>query len=209
MPPSSLVSARSAASTAGWVIAVWRKPSSARATAAASLSSTKMKSMSGLPSIGVITRSASAKVSATIGSASRSARSMFTYCEPWPVYRKRHLRRGSVAAKDTLRPQRLPDCRLAGRQRLQRLSRFVGQVGGIRVVDRQPFRRAQIGFRGNCHRRRAARLGGCLHRAQTLGQAGLRSGSDHQRSAQRHLSRRRRVPPAACRPPPWNVCRCR
>lgn len=40
-----------------------------------------------MPSSGVMTSSASANVSATMGSVSRSSRSMLTYCEPWPVYR--------------------------------------------------------------------------------------------------------------------------
>ncbi len=79
------MSARSVASTAGWVISVWRSRSSASARAVGSSPSMKMYDDSGRPSSGVITWSASAKVSATIGSWSRSACSMLTYCEPWPV----------------------------------------------------------------------------------------------------------------------------
>ena len=57
----------------------------ARRPRAGSTASTKMKSLSGLPSSGVITRSASANTAATIGSRRRSSASMLTYCEPWPV----------------------------------------------------------------------------------------------------------------------------
>ena len=93
---SNRVSARSAARTAGWVIAVCRSASSAPATAASSRGSTKMISLSGLPRRGFITSSASRKVSATIGSTSRSSRSMLTYCEPCPVYRNAVFGAGPV-----------------------------------------------------------------------------------------------------------------
>ena len=76
--------------------------------------STKMNSLSGLPSSGVMMRSASAKSSATIGSAARSGSIMLTYCEPWPVYRNATLRSGTASAKDALRPQSLPDWGLIG-----------------------------------------------------------------------------------------------
>ena len=52
------------------------------------------------------TRSASSNVSLTTGSVSRRPRSMFTYCEPWPVYRKATLGPGP-------RPRKTPWARSA------------------------------------------------------------------------------------------------
>ena len=75
----------SAASTAGWVISVCSNWYSSWLTVAGSSASTKMKSLSGRPSSGVMIRSASANVSATIGSTERSVLSMLRYCEPCPV----------------------------------------------------------------------------------------------------------------------------
>ena len=89
----------SVASTAGWVMAVCFRSSSAWATAAASAGSTKMYSLRGRPRRGVITRSASSKVSRTTGSLLRRARSMLTYCEPWPVYRKASFGAGPLPRK--------------------------------------------------------------------------------------------------------------
>ena len=88
---SRRVSARSAAMMAGWVISVSRSESSAVSIAVLSPRSTKMYSLSGRPSSGVMIASASSKVAATIGSISRSVASMFAYWDPWPVYRKATL----------------------------------------------------------------------------------------------------------------------
>ena len=89
----------SAVSTAGWVISVCSSCCSSCATAAGSVRSMKMYSVSGLPSSGVITASASAKVRATIGSFARSSSSMLTYCEPWPVKKKATLGAGPPPMK--------------------------------------------------------------------------------------------------------------
>ncbi len=79
------VSAMSQMSTAGCVISVCRSCLSSRATVSASSLSLKTYDDNGLPRSGVMIRSASANVSATIGSDSRNGLSMLTYCEPWPV----------------------------------------------------------------------------------------------------------------------------
>ncbi len=86
--PSSLNSAISTASTAGWVIAVCLSKVSARAICPASFASTKISSDKGSPKRGVITRSASSKVCATTLDACLKSLSIFTYCEPCPVNRK-------------------------------------------------------------------------------------------------------------------------
>ena len=82
---SMRVSARSVVSTAGWVISVCMSCCSSRRAVASSALSAKTYSVSGLPSSGAITRSASSNVAATSGSCWRRSRSMLTYCEPWPV----------------------------------------------------------------------------------------------------------------------------
>ena len=139
-------------------MAVWRRSSSALATASGSAASTKINSLSGLPSSGVITRSASAKVSATMGSAARSGLEHIHVLRALAGIEERHLGRGTVTAEDALGAQSFPDARLVGRQRLERLGRFVRQVGGVGIVDGQAFGRAQIRFRRRGRSRGAARL---------------------------------------------------
>ncbi len=85
---SSRSSAASSVSTAGWVMAVCIRSNSAFISALGSSLSTKMYSVSGLPKMGVITRSASWKTSATIGVARARSRPMFTCWLPWPGKRK-------------------------------------------------------------------------------------------------------------------------
>ena len=57
---------------------------------------------------------------------------------------ERHLGRRTVTAEDALRAQSFPDRRLIGRQRLERLGRFVRQFGGI-GSSRSPGVRARAG----------------------------------------------------------------
>ncbi len=78
-------------SMAGWVMAVCIRSRSTRFMACGSLLSTKMKLVSGLPKMGVITLSPSAKTSATTGSAAASSRPMLAYWLPWPGKRKATL----------------------------------------------------------------------------------------------------------------------
>ena len=75
----------SVASTAGWVISVCISCWLSVVTASGSSPSMKMNEVSGRPSSGVITRSASSKVDLTIGSSAARDLSMLTYCEPCPV----------------------------------------------------------------------------------------------------------------------------
>ena len=82
---SSRVSAMSVASTAGWVISVCMSCWLRVFTAAGSSPSTKTNEVSGRPSSGVMTRSASSKVALTMGSSAARDLSMLTYCEPCPV----------------------------------------------------------------------------------------------------------------------------
>src|ERR1035441_1845457 len=150
-------------------MAVWRRSSSALATAPASALSTKMNSLSGLPSSGVITRSASAKISATIGSPARGGSKMFKYCRPLAGIQEHNLGRGTVAAEDALRAQGFPyrwlTGRLTGRERLECGARFLCQFGGVSVVDSHAFGRTQVCFSRYSRSRCAARLGLALHHA--------------------------------------------
>ena len=129
-----------------------------------------MNSLSGLPSSGVMTRSASAKVSATMGSAARSASQHVHVLRTLSGVKERHLGRGAVTAEDALRAQRLPERRLIGRESLQRHGAFVGQVGSVGVVDGQALGRAQIGSAGGAIAGACPACGLLLHGAQALEQ---------------------------------------
>ena len=176
MPRAAASSARSAASTAGWVISVRISSASASSRAAGSVpvdedvlasaaSPEQRASSPGRPR---------RSVSATIGSEARRVASMFTYCDPWPVYRNATLAGGPLPAEDPPARERPPLDRVPRSEGLERQPAFSARSAPSRVVDRDPLRRAQVGLE------RAAPAAGTrpaptcrLDRAQPRHQLGL------------------------------------
>ena len=99
---------------------------------------------------------------------------MFTYCEPWPVYRNATFGAGPE-------PRKIPCARKAfqaagwfAASAFSALPALVGQFGGVGVIDGDALGCAQIRFRGRCGRRGCAGLCVGLYRAQPLSKCGRR-----------------------------------
>ena len=135
------------ASTAGCVMAVWRRSSSALATAFAigcvdeDVLAQRFAKQRGHDAI---------RFGESFGHDGFSGAERLQHIHVLRALagiEERHLGRRAVAAEDALRAQRLPDCGLFRCQRFERLGRFVRQFGGVGIVDGQALGRAQVGFR--------------------------------------------------------------
>ena len=182
------MSARSVASTAGCVISVCSSCCSSWATASPSSPSMKMNSVSGLPSSGVITRSAWANVSATTGSALAQVLQHVDVLRPLAGVEERDLARAAPAAEHAVGPQGAPHRGVGGLERLRGSAGLLGQLGGVAVVDGDAHRRAEVGrgWQCGCGRLAVGRPVGDLtqppHEARVVG------GADDERAPQRGLA---------------------
>ena len=190
----------STVSTAGWVISVRRSSSSARATAAGSAGSAKTMSDSA-PAlqqrrhdrVGLVEDVGDDRLASAA-----ARRSMFAYCEPWPVNRKATLPGAAAAAEDA--------AARAGRSRRRRRR---ARARAARAPPSPPARRRpRSRSRSARARASASALGGAGSRwrpwrasasavRSSLASAGVVGRAEHERAAQRRLAAAaRRAAPA-------------
>ena len=152
------MSAKSTVRTAGWVISVWQELLiGLRHRLGVVVVDEEVVAERPPPSSGVMTRSASSKISVTNGSVSAKRLQHVRVLRALPRVEERDLGAGTAAAEDALGTQQLPDRRVAG-QRLHGAGRPCRPARRRGEVDRDAHRRAEAsrGGRPGCGTRPSA-----------------------------------------------------